>query len=69
MFGADGLALYFSKEVIPFISGRVAPEPVPVFHHVGVYAYRPDALRRRASSASVTDVPRPLVTPSITESR
>ena len=46
VFGADGRALYFSKEVIPFISGRVAPEPVPVFHHVGVYAYRPDALRR-----------------------
>ena len=38
---AAGSALYFSKEVIPFMAR--APEPhetVPVFHHVGVYAYR-----------------------------
>ncbi|PWK61605.1 3-deoxy-manno-octulosonate cytidylyltransferase [Roseicyclus mahoneyensis] len=38
--------LYFSKEVIPFTSETYAAEaPTPVFHHVGVYAYRPDALR------------------------
>jgi 3-deoxy-manno-octulosonate cytidylyltransferase (CMP-KDO synthetase) len=38
--------LYFSKEVIPFTSAAYAPDaPTPVFHHVGVYAYRPDALR------------------------
>jgi len=38
--------LYFSKEVIPFTTEAYAPEaPTPVFHHVGVYAYRPDALR------------------------
>ena len=45
VFGAGGRALYFSKEVIPYI-GRdyAAEEPTPVFHHVGVYAYRPDAL-------------------------
>jgi 3-deoxy-manno-octulosonate cytidylyltransferase (CMP-KDO synthetase) len=37
--------LYFSKEVIPFTSEAYAPEdPTPVFHHVGVYAYRPWAL-------------------------
>ncbi len=37
--------LYFSKEVIPFTSRRYAgDEPTPVFHHVGVYAYRPAAL-------------------------
>ncbi|MBS3981206.1 MAG: 3-deoxy-manno-octulosonate cytidylyltransferase [Rhodobacteraceae bacterium] len=37
--------LYFSKEVIPFTSTPYAPEaPTPVFHHVGVYAYRPAAL-------------------------
>ena len=42
----DGRGLYFSKEVIPY-TGRVygEDEPTPVFHHVGVYAYRPDALR------------------------
>lgn len=45
VFGAGGRALYFSKEVIPF-TGQDYPDaaPTPVFHHVGVYAYRPDAL-------------------------
>lgn len=45
VFGADRRALYFSKEVVPF-TGKVAmdaPE-TPVFHHVGVYAYRPASL-------------------------
>ena len=45
VFGAGGRGLYFSKEVIPFTTRAYAPqEPTPVFHHVGVYAYRPDAL-------------------------
>ncbi len=39
-------ALYFSKEVLPFIDPGKLPDPIPVFHHVGVYAYRPEALRR-----------------------
>ena len=45
VFGAHGRALYFSKEVIPY-TGRDygAHEPTPVFHHVGVYAYRSAAL-------------------------
>ena len=45
VFGAGGRGLYFSKEVIPF-TGRVygEAEETPVFHHVGVYAYRPEAL-------------------------
>ena len=45
VFGAGGRGLYFSKEVIPF-TGRVYgdDEATPVFHHVGVYAYRPAAL-------------------------
>jgi len=45
---ADGAmrALYFSKEVIPFTAGAYPPDaPTPVFLHVGVYAYRPRALR------------------------
>ena len=38
-------ALYFSKEVIPFIDATPADDDLtPVFHHVGVYAYRPWAL-------------------------
>ena len=45
VFAADHKALYFSKEVIPFTSKTyVDSDPTPVFHHVGVYAYRPDAL-------------------------
>lgn len=40
-------AMFFSKEVIPF-TGKTYTDAdlVPVFHHVGVYAYRPDALAR-----------------------
>ncbi|MDA7423482.1 3-deoxy-manno-octulosonate cytidylyltransferase [Thalassococcus lentus] len=38
----DGQALYFSKEVLPYVGDlNNAPE---VWHHVGVYAYRPQAL-------------------------
>lgn len=40
-----GQAMYFSKEVIPFTNGKgVVNGEVPVFHHVGLYAYRPAAL-------------------------
>lgn len=47
VFGADGRALYFSKEVIPFTAQDYpADAPTPVWHHVGVYAYRPAALAR-----------------------
>ncbi|PVA10570.1 3-deoxy-manno-octulosonate cytidylyltransferase [Pelagivirga sediminicola] len=38
-------ALYFSKEVLPYIAPGKLPEPIPVFHHVGVYGYRPGALK------------------------
>ena len=45
VFGIGGRALYFSKEVIPFTGQTHAPDAsTPVFHHVGVYAYRPAAL-------------------------
>ncbi|MFT4150622.1 MAG: manno-octulosonate cytidylyltransferase [Paracoccaceae bacterium] len=45
VFGAGMRALYFSKEVIPYTGRTYADdEPTPVFHHVGVYAYRPEAL-------------------------
>lgn len=45
VFGADRRALYFSKEVIPY-TGKIYADDAetPVFHHVGVYAYRPSAL-------------------------
>jgi 3-deoxy-manno-octulosonate cytidylyltransferase (CMP-KDO synthetase) len=45
VFGQGGRALYFSKEVIPYTGKTYEPEEqTPVFHHVGVYAYRPAAL-------------------------
>ena len=45
VFGATHNALYFSKEVIPFTGKDFADDDAtPVFHHVGVYAYRPAAL-------------------------
>ena len=51
-------ALYFSKEVIPFTNGKgVVNGVVPVFHHVGVYAYR-----RAALDAYVAWEPGPLET-------
>jgi 3-deoxy-manno-octulosonate cytidylyltransferase (CMP-KDO synthetase) len=47
VFARDGRALYFSKEVIPYTGAALdQAEEIPVFHHVGVYAYRPGALRR-----------------------
>jgi 3-deoxy-manno-octulosonate cytidylyltransferase (CMP-KDO synthetase) len=45
VFGVGGRALYFSKEVIPYTGKTYADtDATPVFHHVGVYAYRPAAL-------------------------
>jgi 3-deoxy-manno-octulosonate cytidylyltransferase (CMP-KDO synthetase) len=46
IFDKNNHALYFSKEVVPFmdIDKWPADEKLPVFHHVGVYAYRPAAL-------------------------
>ncbi len=45
VFDRQMRALYFSKEVIPFTGRAFAPdESCPVFHHVGVYAYRSRAL-------------------------
>lgn len=46
VFDAKMRGLYFSKEVIPFTSAAYeATAQTPVFHHVGVYAYRPKALK------------------------
>lgn len=45
VFGANHNALFFSNEVIPY-TGQVLDnmDENPVFHYVGVYAYRPSAL-------------------------
>lgn len=45
VFGQKHQAMYFSKEVIPYTPRAFADdEHTPVFHHVGVYAYRPKVL-------------------------
>lgn len=45
VFGDAGRGLYFSKEVIPYTDKSFDDhETTPVFHHVGLYAYRPSAL-------------------------
>ena len=47
VFDARGNALYFSKRVIPHLPNDYpADDGVPVYLHMGVYAYRTDALRR-----------------------
>lgn len=49
VFNRRGQALYFSKEVLPYQGGAGEDGSIPVFHHVGVYAYRPDALAAYAT--------------------
>ena len=49
---AAGRALYFSKRLIPHLpAGCLDREISPVRLHVGIYAYRPEALRTYAASA------------------
>jgi len=52
---ADDRALWFSKNVIPAIRGeatlRVAGALSPVYRHIGLYAYRFEALRRFEETA------------------
>ena len=42
VFDNEGNALYFSKEIIPYFDKKrlKRSETYPIFHHVGVYAYR-----------------------------
>ncbi|WP_099826317.1 3-deoxy-manno-octulosonate cytidylyltransferase [Oceaniglobus indicus] len=45
VFDAKQHAMYFSKEVLPYIDpGKRMSDDLPVYHHVGIYAYRPAAL-------------------------
>lgn len=43
-----GHALYFSKSIIPYVAPGTVPRE-PVLLHLGVYAYRPTALRAYAA--------------------
>lgn len=48
-FDRAGNALYFSKSVIPFVRSdapQAGTDAVPVYRHIGIYAYRFDTLRR-----------------------
>jgi 3-deoxy-manno-octulosonate cytidylyltransferase (CMP-KDO synthetase) len=46
---SNGRALYFSKRVLPFLGGDRLPDAdTPVLLHLGLYAYRPAALRHYA---------------------
>ena len=43
----QGHALYFSKRLIPYLpEAALAHDMAPAYLHVGVYAYRPEALHR-----------------------
>lgn len=44
VFSATGRALYFSKEIIPHLGAEPDPNAGIVYHHLGLYAYRPAAL-------------------------
>ena len=47
---ADGRAMYFTKAVIPHVpAARIGDPSLPVYLHVGVYAYRRAALARYAA--------------------
>jgi 3-deoxy-manno-octulosonate cytidylyltransferase (CMP-KDO synthetase) len=46
VFNRASRALYFSKRILPYVAGQPAPDQAPaVYLHLGLYAYRPDALR------------------------
>ena len=52
----QGHALYFSKRLIPYLPATALDDgPSPVRLHIGVYAYRPEALERYAATP-VTDL-------------
>ncbi len=44
VFDAHHTALYFSKEVLPWIDPGLPAAEIAVWHHVGIYAYRKPAL-------------------------
>jgi 3-deoxy-manno-octulosonate cytidylyltransferase (CMP-KDO synthetase) len=58
VFNANNRALYFSKRVLPYLPAGEAELPFPPVHlHLGLYAYRPDALRLyKAASPSALEL-------------
>lgn len=48
----DGYALYFSRSLIPYPrNSKVPGGPLPVYKHIGIYAYRRDFLLHYAAMA------------------
>lgn len=46
VFGANNRALYFSKRLLPYLPAKVEESgEIPMHLHLGMYAYRPEALR------------------------
>jgi 3-deoxy-manno-octulosonate cytidylyltransferase (CMP-KDO synthetase) len=51
VIGQGDRAIYFSKEVLPFLPPAVAAAPTPPVHlHLGLYAYRRAALERYSAA-------------------
>lgn len=47
VFDENHNALYFSKEVVPYLPPEAEKwDDVPAFHHVGLYGYRKDLLKK-----------------------
>jgi 3-deoxy-manno-octulosonate cytidylyltransferase (CMP-KDO synthetase) len=47
VFNRQSRALYFSKQILPYLPREAAEaEELPVHLHLGIYAYRPEALRK-----------------------
>lgn len=50
VLGPGNRAIYFSKEVLPYTPVEWPQDAPPeVWHHLGVYAYRPDGLQKYAA--------------------
>jgi 3-deoxy-manno-octulosonate cytidylyltransferase (CMP-KDO synthetase) len=50
VFNSHGKGLYFSKEIVPYVPENYKGE-MPVWHHVGAYAYTREALQKYAQTA------------------
>lgn len=42
----NGMALYFSKAIIPYLRKADKATPPPVYRHIGIYGYRTDILEK-----------------------
>lgn len=54
VFGAHGDALYFSRQTIPYLRDTIKEkwlETTDFYKHIGIYAYRPDVLKKIAHLA------------------